>query len=192
MRLSGLVWNNAPSLINDKHLFPPYLSERDSDTERLFLEGKVAMILTTYFGLNYFRDTDLQYEISSLPTSKQARTLSLNIGLAVNKQSQSKAAALMFVSYLASHEAQQSIRRHTLSIPSHKMAGNWKGEESFYRPSRFNMYQDIIPTYAHISELGLPFHEIERLRNDLKLYWSMMETKEQLRNRLKDRGNPYK
>ena len=47
------------------------------------------------------------------------------------------------------------IRKKTLSLPSLKTAAEWIGEEREYRPARFSMYREIIPTFRYNKELGL-------------------------------------
>lgn len=165
-------------------VFPAFLSENDADTETLFVQEKVSIIMATYFSLNWIKEAGFEFEVAPLPSHNQAKTLLLNIGLAVNKQAKSKDAAIKLTNYLLSYEVQLQIRQQTLSIPSHKRAAEWQGEETMYRPSRFHMYRDIIPTFAYISELGLSMQDVVKLKNEVKLYWSKIESKEQLVRRL--------
>ena len=167
---------------NNRHIF---LSDRDSDTELLFLQEKVSIIITTYYGLNTIASAKFRFDVAPLPSFRLAKTMMTAIGLAVNRESKSKEAALKLVQYLTSHEAQLEIRRNTLTIPSHKQAAEWQGKETMYRPSRFFMYREIAPTFAYISDLGLKLDELVRLKDELKLYWSNLETREQLEERLR-------
>ena len=98
----------------------------------------------------------------------------LAVGLAVNRSSKKKAAAKELVHFLTSAEAQHHIRKHTLSIPGLKKAAEWTGEEELYRPSRYNMYREIIPTFRLLADLQLTAEELRQVHKELKLYWSNM------------------
>lgn len=174
------------SIMGQQGVFPAYLSENDADSETLFVQEKVSIIMATYFSLNWIKDAGFQFDVAPLPYLNQAKTLLLNIGLAVNKHSKYKDAALKLSNYLLSYEAQLQIRQRTLSIPSHKRAAEWQGNEIMYRPSRFHMYRDIIPTFSSISELGLPMREIEILKKEVKFYWSKLESKQELCKKLEE------
>jgi multiple sugar transport system substrate-binding protein len=167
-------------LVYEQGIFPAYFSESDSDAEALFLQGKISMIMSTYFSLNSFRDADFPFEIAPLPYLYSAKTLLVTIGIAINRNSKVKEAAKTLVEHLQSSGAQHYIRQNTLSIPSVKKAAEWQGKESSYRPSRFHMYRDIVPTYALFSDLNLSEAEFKALRQELKLFWSKMIDKQEL------------
>ncbi|MDF2714107.1 MAG: regulatory protein GntR, partial [Paenibacillus sp.] len=59
-----------------------------------------------------------------------------------------------------------------------KLAAEWKGEESIYRPSRFSMYREIIPTFRTIGQLGLKTNELLEVLKAARLYWSGLSDKE--------------
>lgn len=163
-------------LLKLEHVFP--LSISDAEAGELFAQGKISMMLTTYYKLNELRQADVAYEIAPIPTFHEQRTLLLSIGLAVNRKSKVKGAAKLVADYLTSYEAQLIIRQRTLSIPANKLAAEWKGEESIYRPSRFSMYREIIPTFRTIGQLGLKTTELLDVLKAARLYWSGLSDKE--------------
>lgn len=168
-----------------RNRFPMFLSEEDSDAEKLFFQGKVSMILTTYMGLNrHERSAEFEYDIAPLPYLNEPKTLLMMVGLAISAHSKEKESARRFVDYLASSEAQLLIRRKTLSIPSLKPAAEWTGEESMYRPYRFHMYREIIPTLRTFRDLNMPIVRLESLYKEANLYWSGLETEEEAVRRL--------
>jgi multiple sugar transport system substrate-binding protein len=129
------------NLTGDPHLFPSYLSENDSDVHALFLQQKVSMVVVTYDSLNAFRDAPFAYDIAPLPYIMEPRTLVASIAIAINRESKNKLAAQLLLDYMLSYENQLHIRKHTLSIPSLKLAAEWSGPEPLTnRPSRFHMY----------------------------------------------------
>lgn len=162
-------------LIQTQGIFPAYLSESDVDAEELFLQRKVSMIMTTYFNLNRLKEENIPFDVAPLPYLHSPKTLLLITGLAVYKHSGQKEAAQTLVKFLTSYRSQLHIRQHTLSISAMKKAAEWRGEERINRPLRFNMYREIIPTFAQISELKLGHEDVAAIRKRLKLFWSGLE-----------------
>ncbi|WP_408007817.1 extracellular solute-binding protein [Pseudalkalibacillus sp. A8] len=151
------------------------LSDNDSDAEQLFKDQKVAMIMATYFSLNQFKETQLNYDIAPLPYSENAKTMLLIIGLAINKQSKNRHAARVFIDYLKSDEVQKRIYVETLSIPVMKRIAEARrdsDEESHQRPNRYHLFREVIPTFRLFNESGLSFDEMRMFKNVLRLYWS--------------------
>ncbi|MDF2716475.1 MAG: GntR family transcriptional regulator [Paenibacillus sp.] len=164
---------------------PVVLSEKEKDAEELFFDGKVSMIMTSYLRLNhYVEQMQFPFELAPLPYLHEAATLLQVIGLSVYGRSKVKQSARCLVDYLTSYEAQLMIRQHTLSLPSLKRAAEWKGEELSFRPSRFFLYRDIIPTYRTIDYLKLDQQELDRFRDEAKLYWSGLESEQDIGKRL--------
>ena len=172
-------------LIYMQNRFPLFLSEKDADAEELFFSGKVSMIMTTYLSLNHHeRKTPFQFDLAPLPYLKDPKTLLMVVGLAVNRNSIMKESARKFVDFLVSYRAQLIIRQKTLSIPSLKPAAEWMGKEIMYRPSRFHVYREIIPTYRVFSALRMSMRELDQFYREAKLYWSGLETEETVAERL--------
>jgi multiple sugar transport system substrate-binding protein len=174
------------NLIYQQGIFPTYLSESDADAEALFLQQKVSMIMTTYFSLNHLRGADFPFDIAPLPYTHEARTLLLVIGLAMNARSGQKQEAKAFIDYLLSKKAQLYVRQKTLSIPSLKPAAEWVGSEEMYRPSRFHMYREIVPTFRLYTDLNLRSADLSAIRNEMKLFWSGLEDEETVSKRLEE------
>lgn len=171
-------------MIARKDILPSYMSESDHDAEELFQQGKVSMIMATYFSLNYLRNSEFEFDVAPLPYLEHATTLLLAIGVMINRKSKCKEAARTFLDFLLSYKAQLLIRQRTLSIPAHKQAAEWTGSDSMNRPSRFFMYREIIPSFRYISELNIKPHQIDVIRNEMKLYWSGMEDEQAVCSRL--------
>lgn len=162
----------SKSIVANRQLFPLYTEEYDIDAKSLFLEEKVSVIMTTYFNLNHLKNAPFSFDIAPVPHHNEQKTMMLAVGLAVNRGSKKKAAAQELVQFLTSAEAQYHIRKRTLSIPGLKKAAEWTGEEEMYRPSRYTMYREIIPTFRTLADLRLPADELRHLQRELKLYWS--------------------
>lgn len=185
-------------LVNDHTIFPKYFSgTSEDDSLFLFKEERVSMILTTYFGLNAFRDLPLAYDISPVPLLKKGeaqRTLLLSIGAAVSRSSGEKEAARTFAEFLASPEAQGIIGNYRLSIPARResadesarqaAAGVPEAPDTLKRPSRYAMYRELFPTFRAHQELGIPMALLKEFGRTLKEYWSGMIDDDTLSSRL--------
>ncbi|MDF2669478.1 MAG: extracellular solute-binding protein [Paenibacillus sp.] len=163
-------------LISDKTLFPTYFSEDEDDVETLFLKQKVSMIIATYSTLNSLGDASFTYDISPLPSQDEASTLLVVIGIAVTRGASNKQAAKLFQEYLVSYDTQLYIRQHTLSIPAMKLAAEWSGEERMVRPSRFQLYREVMNTFHYYTDLNLTCYKLAAMRNELKFYWSGLDS----------------
>ncbi|TNJ63006.1 extracellular solute-binding protein [Paenibacillus hemerocallicola] len=164
----------SKSIIRNHAIFPDPLYSSDGDVGTLFIQGRTSMIVTGYEALNRFAASDLEYDISSLPCIDVPRTLLAVTAVAVNKQSKHKAEAQCLADYLWSPRAQQLIREHALSIPGLKPAAEapLSGNHSMNRPSRYNLYRDIIPNFRRLDDLKLPYGAIRGLHETLKQYWT--------------------
>ncbi|MFO7341976.1 MAG: extracellular solute-binding protein [Bacillaceae bacterium] len=166
--------NIIRQLFIEQDILQTFLSDNDRDAEKLFVQEKVSMIVSSYFSLNEFIETDLRYDIAPLPYLSEPQTLLLIIGFAVNKHSRKFGAAKKFIDFLGSPAVQGYIRRNTLSIPAVKTEAEKSGDEAVYKPSRFHLFREIIPTYRLYSHLGVTYEELGEMNNELRLYLSGM------------------
>lgn len=162
------------TILRNHDIFPDRLYGSDSDVGTLFLQGRTSMVVTGYESLNRFTGSDIEYDISSIPYMHDPRTLLTVTGIAVNKMSKHKAEARCLADYLSSPRAQRLIREYTLIIPGLKTAAEapLAGERALNRPSRFQLYRDIIPSFRKYADLGLPASAIRPLHETLKNYWT--------------------
>ncbi|MCU6712165.1 extracellular solute-binding protein [Paenibacillus sp. J5C_2022] len=172
------------TLISNHHVFPNLLSESSDDVNELFREGKVSMILTTYMSLNDFRDSELDYDISPLPFLFEPKSVTVVIGVAMNKRSSGKPSARLLMDYLSSARAQQLIRQRTLSLPAtkkvaeapppiavqHAPQGTRLPELNI--PSRFALFRETMSSFRLHSALHLSDQPFNRLKTILKHYWA--------------------
>ncbi|TDG00471.1 extracellular solute-binding protein [Paenibacillus piri] len=165
-------------------VFPRFVTASDADAEALFMEGKVSVIMTTYFFLNQLRQTPISFDVSPLPGLHDASTLLIINGLGVNSRSPHKEAAKLLVDFLTSYDAQLLIRRKTLNIAANRKAMEWEGEEPAYRPPRFHMYREMTATFRLLPELGLSNYQLKNIQRDVMLFLSGLQNSEALSARL--------
>lgn len=180
VRICDGPWMEALRLCRDivmnQTSMPLFYAE--ADAEKLFLQEKVSMIMTTYFNLNEFKKADLDFDIAPLPYIETPKTLLIAIGLGINARTERKEAAQTFVDFLTSYSTQLNIRQHTFSIPALKPAAEWMGPESMYRPLRYPMHRDIVPTYRLYTDLGLTMEMLDAIVAEVKLYWAGLESEQ--------------
>lgn len=189
MKLSGTPLADSlrtcQELITTQNRFPLMLSDKEADAEKLFFDGKVSMLMTSYFSLNMHpHNPKVKYDIAPLPFVNVSKTLLLVIGLAISSRSPNKENARLLLDFLISYRSQLTIRQSTLSIPSLKPAAEWAGKETMYRPSRFHMYREIIPTFAQHNDLHISKSDLGLIQREARLYWSGLEAEEVFLDRL--------
>ena len=162
------------------------ITDDDLQAEHLFLLEKASMIMTTYFNLNYLKNSSIPYEIAPLPYIDTPRTLSINVGLGIVKSSSKREAAALFIDFLTSLPIQRYIRTNTLSIPANKFVDEDEVQPSCYQPSQFLSYKSSIPNMSHYDEIGMTPVQLMELRKDLTLYWSDLSNENDLLYKLQN------
>ncbi|WP_213524686.1 extracellular solute-binding protein [Paenibacillus sp. J31TS4] len=159
-------------LMHKDGLFPLAMSFTYQDAEKLFLEQKVSVILTTYYRLNQLVGAGFPYDIAQVPRTDNQRTLLLSTGIAVSAASRSKEAAVLFSDFLVSEEAQASIRHQSFSLPASKWVTETVACELPDKPARLELHRELIPNYATHRDLQLTMREVEVLGTCLEQYFS--------------------
>ncbi|MFS0781079.1 extracellular solute-binding protein [Bacillus sp. 1P06AnD] len=162
--------NFIRTMFEEQNIQQTFLSDNNRDAEQLFVEHKTSMIIASYFTLNEIRKHSIEYDIAPLPYFQYPKTLLLIIGFAVNKHSTRKHAAEQFVSYMNGEKVQEYIRINTLSLPAVKRVAERQGGEQVYKPSRFQLFREIIPSFCLYTDLGLNSTELAEVRNELRLH----------------------
>ncbi|CAG7652300.1 extracellular solute-binding protein [Paenibacillus allorhizosphaerae] len=164
--------------------FPTFLSGSDAEAEELFLQGKVSVIMTSYFALNALRDSGIPFDIAPLPGIKNKHTILMTIGLAVNKKSKVIVAAETLANFFTSERAQTIIRQKTLSIPALRKAAQWSGEEAVYHPPNYPVFQELLPGCRLFTDLNMTSEELDSILKEARMHWSRLQTIESLRERI--------
>lgn len=163
-------------LFSQENTVPSFMFDSAQDPERLFLEERTSMIITTYFRLNHVKSASFDYDISPVPYVDVPKTLLLNVGLGISKHSEHREAAQLLVDYLTSSEAQESLRTHTTSIPSLKEMAEQERSDKGAEPGRYPMFREIIPSFRYYTDMNVNRHQLRTMTHYLKLYWSNLES----------------
>lgn len=175
------------TIIHNRNAFPPYLSESEPETSKLFISGKISMQLATYNSLNDMKHSAVRYDIAPVPYMSVPATLLIGIGLMASRRSKAKEAVKLFVDYAASVKTQQRIRSRTLTVPACKPVAEAPPQEEteLNRPLHEQTFREIIPSYRWHTDLGMPIRLLGALHHQLKLYWSEMIDKQTLLSELR-------
>ncbi|WP_158606974.1 extracellular solute-binding protein [Paenibacillus ginsengarvi] len=174
-------------IIHNRKAFPLFLSESHEDIDRMFLEGKVSMTLSSYMGMNGWRQSDIEFDISPVPTIEEMRTLVISLGIGIGRHSVHKEEALLFIDYLTSGDAQSVIRDRTFSLPSlgtAYMDASLASSSSGHRPSRYLMFREIMSSLRSHGDLNISYNSLRKLEKELKAYWADLLDEEELCERL--------
>jgi len=184
-------WLNGIRLVqrltqNDRS-YPGFITESSHDVNSLFLQGKVSMIVSSYFSMNDFKNTEIDYDVAPLPYLDRPATLQIISGMAINRKAKQKEEARLLVDYFASPRAQQLIRDLTLSIPANKRiaeAPPATDTARLNRPPHEAMFRELFPTLKLHRDLGLSVSSQHALRVLMKQFWSGMIDETSLVNQL--------
>lgn len=161
-------------------VYPLMLSASNADAERMFRDEQVSVIVTTYLALNDLKEAKFEFDVAPLPYLNDFNTLLVTIGFSINKRSKVKAAAKQLVDFLISNEVQQIIRKKTYSIPAHKQMAQCFEKTELIRPTRYQMYKEIIPSFSLYSDTKLSLKQLNIVLSECKLYWSGLKGKNKL------------
>nr|WP_274381446.1 extracellular solute-binding protein [Paenibacillus mesophilus] len=167
-------------ILHNRAMSPLYLSEDDKEITKLFVDGKLSMILTNYAQMNDFLNADLEYDVSPVPTQHDPATLLITIGACISKDSPHKEEAHRFLRFMASRHAQELIQSGTLTVPSYRPLLASPVASRVKRPGRYSMFREIMFTFR--THKDLQFSDALRLELQylLKEYWANLIGEEQL------------
>lgn len=174
-----------------KHQVSPIYSHGSTYlAEQLFVKERVAMILTTYYFMNEFRDHPIQWDVLNVPKAKTRETLLLGGGLAVNARSGKEMLARQVVDFMTGAEAQTMLKRHGCTIPAlRQVAEDENLLDPAIHPPHYRRYLDALPGARPLSSLGLDQSAINLLFDELNLVWANMERPEHACKRIEQLMN---
>ncbi|MEK6991978.1 extracellular solute-binding protein [Paenibacillus sp. FSL K6-1566] len=165
------------SLMYKEHVSPIYAHGSSHLAEGLFMKERVAMIMSTYYFMNEFRDHSIAWDVMELPRGKQPATLLLGGGLAINARSSHRQVAEKLVDYMTGDEGQRLIKQYGCTIPVLRSAAEDDALlDPAIHPEHYNCYLDVLPHAYPLHTLNLTQSEIELLFDELNLLWAGMET----------------
>ncbi|MCM3123842.1 MULTISPECIES: extracellular solute-binding protein [unclassified Mesobacillus] len=171
-----------------KHQVSPIFSHGSNVlAENLFMRERAAMILTTYYFMNEFRDHKIKWDVLPPPKKTAPATLLLGGALGINSESQVKEAAQALISYMVSTEAQTMVKQNGCTIPVLRFVA----EDNYLlkpgvHPANYNAFKDIMPNAVCVKDLNVTIKELELIESELHLLWANMEKAEDSCKRIDD------
>ncbi|TMV43727.1 extracellular solute-binding protein [Paenibacillus mesophilus] len=159
-------------IVADPSVFPPSWNDREIDFIQRFREGRISMTVIGYSTLTRLKGSGIDYDISPMPFIHHPLTNAISIGVGVNGQSRHKEAARTFMEYLRSPRAQRLIGSRSLSIPVHKEVADEIRPDDGERPSRYNLFKEIMPSFRVQQDLNLANWQLRKMSGPLQLYLS--------------------
>jgi multiple sugar transport system substrate-binding protein len=163
-------------LMYNHQVSPIYSHGSNYLAEYLFMKQRVAMILTTYYFMNEFRDHPIVWDVLPVPEQKKKATLLLGGGLAVNARSEKQKVAESLVDFMTGQEAQSLLKKHGCTIPMLKVVAE---DDSLLNPAihpaHYNRFTEMMPYAYSLRELNLRQQEIKVMNEELNLLWANME-----------------
>jgi multiple sugar transport system substrate-binding protein len=169
-----------------KHKVSPVFTHGSNQlAENLFMKKRAAMILTTYYFMNEFKDCGFDWDVMELPKQKDAATLLLGGGLGINAESSYKEVAKSLVDFMVSDEAQTMMKKNMCTIPaSRKVAENKELINKKIHPDHYHAFIESMNSAVPVKDLELSQAEIINIQYELHLLWANMERPDEVCSRL--------
>ncbi|MDQ1910676.1 extracellular solute-binding protein [Paenibacillus sp. GD4] len=178
------------SLMYKHGVSPIYAHGSSHLAESLFMKERVAMIMSTYYFMNEFRDHSIQWDVLPVPQHKKQATLLLGGGLAVNAGSEHERVAQRLVDFMTGTEAQTLLKQYGCTIPVLKsVAEDDTLLNPAIHPQHYNRFLDVLPYAQPLRSLRLSQQEIDKLYDELNLLWACMESPDEACQRIERRFN---
>lgn len=160
-----------------KHQVSPIFSHGSNDlAENLFMREGAAMILTTYYFMNEFRDHKIQWDVIPPPKNKKSATLLLGGALGVNVDSAMKESAHALIDFMVGEEAQKLIKKNGCTIPMLRtVAEDNSLLQTEIHPEHYNAFIETMPNAVTIKDLNLTVEEFELVEREMQFLWANME-----------------
>lgn len=176
-------------IIHNRKASPLYFSDNNEDINQMFLKGNLSMVTTSFLGLNAFKHTDLEFDVSPIPYIHEPRSLLICLGLGINRMSPHQEEAAMLLRYLTSARGWDFIYNETLSLPASRFYPKSDAPKSYMgseinRPSRYGHYREMMFSYRTHRDLNIPTAAFPKIFNHLKAYLAYMIDEDELCDRI--------
>ncbi|WP_462409869.1 extracellular solute-binding protein [Neobacillus sp. Marseille-QA0830] len=161
-----------------RHQVSPIFSHGSNElAENLFMREGAAMILTTYYFMNEFRNHQIKWDILPPPENKVPATLLLGGALGINADSKMKEASQALVSYMVSTEAQTMIKQNGCTIPVLRFVA----EDPYLlsqgvHPDHYHAFKKVMQSAQTFRDLNVTIPEEKLIEKELHFLWANMET----------------
>ncbi len=202
----GQFVRNGRFILNNKKLFeavhyiqnliykykvsPLYTMGGTAEGDELFEREKVAMVMTTYYFLEGFKKSGIDWDLVAFPRGRQNASFVTTTALGVGKNCKYPEAASVLIRYFLSKPVQAQIKQSSFSIPAHKEVSVSRQYPHPDIPGEgYYAFESVVDHAFSMNDLGLPLAQFVQMRKRMSLVWSNMETVE---NVWKELGEKFK
>lgn len=171
-----------------KHQVSPIFSHGSNElAENLFMREGAAMILTTYYFMNEFRDHKIKWDVLPPPQNDAPATLLLGGALGISANSKIKEAAQALVSFMVSTEAQTLLKQNGCTIPMLRIVAEDNNLlQPGVHPEQYNAFKEVMGYSKTIKDLHLTIEEFELIEREMQFFWANMEKAEDTCKRIEE------
>ena len=171
-----------------KHQVSPIFSHGSNElAENLFMREGAAMILTTYYFMNEFRDHKIEWDVVPPPQNDAQGTLIIGGALGISANSKIKESAQAFVQFMVSTEAQTLLKQNGCTIPMlRKVAEDNHLLQSGIHPEKYNAFKEAMGFSKTMKDLHLTIEETELVEREMQFFWANMEKAEDTCKRIEE------
>lgn len=171
-----------------KHQVSPIFSHGSNElAENLFMREGAAMILTTYYFMNEFRDHKIKWDVLPPPQNDAPGTLLLGGALGISANSKIKEAAQALVSFMVSTEAQTLLKQNGCTIPMLRIVAEDNNLlQPGVHPEQYNAFKEVMDSSKTIRDLHLTIEEFELIEREMQFFWANMEKAEDTCKRIEE------
>ncbi|MFJ5768976.1 extracellular solute-binding protein [Psychrobacillus sp. NPDC093180] len=177
-----------------KHQVSPIFSHGSNElAENLFMREGAAMILTTYYFMNEFRDHQIKWDVLPPPKNEVPSTLLLGGALGISATSKAKESAQALISFMVSTEAQTLLKQNGCTIPMLRVVAEDNNLlQPGIHPDKYNAFKEVMGTSKTIKDLHLTIKEFELVEREMQFFWANMEKAEDTCKRIEELLNNIK
>lgn len=174
-----------------KHQVSPiYSHSRSYLAEHIFKKKRCAMILSTYYFMNEFRNLDLKWDVLPVPKNREKGTLLLCGSLGINKYTDKVKVAQSFIDFFVGQEAQTLLKQTGCTVPVlRSVAEDNSLLNPDIHPQHYNVFIDALEHSHSHRELGMMSDDTAILYDELHTLWANMDTPEDVCRRIEERTN---
>ncbi|MET0960556.1 MAG: extracellular solute-binding protein [Psychrobacillus psychrotolerans] len=171
-----------------KHQVSPIFSHGSNElAENLFMREGAAMILTTYYFMNEFRNHKIEWDVLPPPQHAVPGTLLIGGALGISANSKIKESAQAFVRFMVSTEAQTLLKQNGCTIPMlRKVAEDNNLLQPGIHPEKYNAFKEVMEFSKTLKELHLTIEELELVEREMQFFWANMEKAEETCKRIEE------
>lgn len=164
-----------------KHRVAPLLHTGSDLSEQIFQQGKVGMILSTYYLCTLHKENRFDWGVCKFPTGRHDRSLAISTNIGIGKECENVHEARYFIQYLLSAPIQALIKEKSTTIPAVRtVAESPQFPHSAFTGSGYYSFKETLGDIQLVNDLGLTHEQVTRLSQAMEMVWFRTESFEQV------------